>query len=86
MSTEYETTETLDVMGMNCPMPVVKAKQAVDGLASGDVLEVVATDPGSMSDIAGWAEATDGVELLDQVEGELDGETVYRHYVRRTGS
>lgn len=78
MSTETPT-ETLDVKGQNCPMPVVKTKQAVDDLAGGETLEVVATDSGSMSDIAGWAETTGGVELLDQVEG--DG--VYRHFVRK---
>jgi TusA-related sulfurtransferase len=80
MSTEYEITETLDVKGESCPMPVVKTKQATDGLAADDVLEVLATDSGSMSDIAGWADTTAGVELLDQVEG--DG--VFKHYVRKT--
>lgn len=79
MSTD--TTETLDVKGASCPMPVVKTKQAVDGLASGDVLEVVATDSGSMSDIDGWASGTDGVTLLDQEERTEGGETVYAHYV-----
>ncbi|WP_323192623.1 sulfurtransferase TusA family protein [Halostella sp. PRR32] len=78
--TEYETTETLDVKGQNCPMPVVKTKQNVDQLAEGDVLEVLATDPGSMSDLGGWADTTDGVELLDQQEGD----DVYKHYVRKT--
>ena len=78
--TEYETTETLDVKGQNCPMPVVKTKQSIDQLAEDDVLEVLATDSGSMSDIAGWADTTDGVELLDQNE---DGD-VYKHYVRKT--
>jgi TusA-related sulfurtransferase len=76
---DFEITETLDVKGQNCPMPVVKTKQSIDKLAAGDVLEVVATDSGSMSDIAGWADTTDGVELLDQSEG--DG--VYKHYVRK---
>ena len=79
MSSEYEITETLDVQGLNCPMPVVKTKQAIDGLGDGQVLEVVATDPGSVNDIAGWADTTAGVALLDQEEG--DG--VYRHYVRK---
>lgn len=82
MSKEYETTETLDVKGQSCPMPVVKAKQAVDDLEHGAVLEVIATDPGSMSDIEGWASSMSGVELLDQTEDEEDGETVYRHHVR----
>ena len=80
MSSNIDVTETLDVKGQNCPMPVIKTKQAVDDLSPGDVLEVVATDSGSMSDIEGWATATAGVELVDQVEG--DG--VYTHYVRKT--
>lgn len=80
--TEYEITETLDVKGQNCPMPVVKTKQTIDQLADGDVLEVLATDPGSMSDLGGWADTTDGVELLDQQEGD----DVYKHYVRKTGA
>lgn len=78
--TEYEITETLDVKGENCPMPVVKTKQSIDQLDESDVLEVLATDPGSMSDVAGWAETTDGVELLDQEEGE----EVFTHIVRKT--
>ena len=78
--TEYEITETLDVKGQNCPMPVVKTKQSADGLGEGEVLEVVATDPGSMSDLGGWADTTDGVELLEQEEGD----DVYKHYVRKT--
>ena len=81
MSTE--STETLDVKGQNCPMPVIKTKGAFDGLASGETLEVVATDSGSVSDIAGWAESTDGAELLDQEEATEGGEDVYKHYIRK---
>ena len=81
MSSKYETTETLDVKGLSCPMPIVKTKQAIDDLESGDVLEVLSTDSGSMSDIRGWADGTDGVELLDQVEGG----DLYTHYVKKTG-
>jgi tRNA 2-thiouridine synthesizing protein A len=80
MSAEFDITETLDVKGASCPMPVVKTKTAIDDLSEGEVLEVVATDPGSMSDIDGWADGTDGVELVDQKEGD----NVYRHYVRKT--
>jgi TusA-related sulfurtransferase len=84
MSTEYAVTETLDVKGAGCPIPVVKTKQAIDGLDADDILEVVATDSGSMSDIPGWADTTEGVEILDQDETTEDGEDVYKHYVRRT--
>ncbi|WP_254524422.1 sulfurtransferase TusA family protein [Natrinema caseinilyticum] len=83
MQTDYETADTLDVRGESCPMPVVKTKSAVDGLEPNAVLEVLATDPGSVSDIRGWADATADVELLDQHEADRDGETVYEHYVRR---
>ena len=80
MSAEFDIAETLDVKGASCPMPVVKTKSAIDDLAPGMVLEVLATDPGSMSDIDGWASGTAGVELLDQHEGD----DVYKHYVRKT--
>ncbi|ELY96146.1 SirA-like domain-containing protein [Natrialba chahannaoensis JCM 10990] len=80
MSSEYDATETLDVKGQSCPMPIVKTKQAIDDLESGDLLEVVATDSGSMSDIQGWAAGTSGVELLDQVEDD----DLYTHYVKKT--
>ncbi len=80
MSSQYDTTETLDVKGLSCPMPIVKTKQAIDTLEEGDVLEVLATDSGSMSDLQGWSDGTDGVELLEQVE---DGD-LYVHYVKKT--
>ncbi len=79
-----EVTETLDVKGENCPMPVVKTKGAFDELGDGETLAVVATDSGSMSDIEGWAESTDGAELLDQEEATENGEAVYKHYVKKT--
>jgi TusA-related sulfurtransferase len=80
MSAEYDIAETLDVKGASCPMPVVKTKSAIDDLDADEVLEVVATDSGSMSDIDGWADGTGGVELLAQEESG----DVYKHYVRKT--
>jgi len=80
MSDAFDISETLDVKGESCPMPVVKTKAAIDDLDADEVLEVVATDSGSMSDIDGWATGTEDVQLLDQVE---DGD-VYRHYVEKT--
>ncbi|MDQ2074570.1 sulfurtransferase TusA family protein [Haloarcula sp. H-GB4] len=80
MSETFDIAETLDVKGASCPMPVVKTKQAIDDLAEGSVLEVLATDSGSMSDIEGWADGTNGVALLEQVD---EGD-VYKHYVEKT--
>ncbi len=82
MSTE-EPTETLDVKGQNCPMPVIKTKGAVDDLAPGETMVVVSTDSGSMSDIAGWADSADDVELVEQEETTEGGEDVYKHYVKK---
>lgn len=80
MSSKFEITETLDVQGASCPIPVIKTKQAVDDLEEGEILEVLATDSGSMSDIKGWADATDGVKLLDQIEDDDQ----FLHYVEKT--
>jgi TusA-related sulfurtransferase len=83
MSTET-AAETLDVKGQNCPMPVIKTKGAFDELPVGETLEIVSTDSGSMSDIGGWAESTEGAELVDQQEATEGGQDVYKHYVRKT--
>lgn len=64
--------ETLDVRGLACPMPVVKTRLAIDKLAPGEVLRVLATDRGSLSDIPAWAGAT-GNKLLsaEDAGGEI---------------
>ena len=80
MSSDFDVAKTLDCKGESCPMPVVKSKSAVDDLNSGEVLEMVSTDSGSISDIDGWAGGTDGIELLEQEEGD----DLYVHYIRKT--
>ena len=55
--------QTLDAKGLNCPLPILKAKKAISGLDSGDVLQVVSTDPGSVADFASFCRQT-GNELL----------------------
>lgn len=84
MPIEEPVTETLDAKGEVCPIPLAKTRQAIDGLAEGEVLEVLATEGNSVPDFESWADITDGVELLDQVEVAEAGESVYKHYVRRT--
>jgi tRNA 2-thiouridine synthesizing protein A len=59
-------------------MPIVKTAQAVKGLASGQVLEVLATDPGSVKDFAAWSKST-GNELVEQT---VDG-GVFRFVMRK---
>ena len=62
-----EADKVLDCKGLNCPMPIVKTKKAIEGLESGQILKVEATDKGSKSDIAAFAERT-GNELLESTE------------------
>lgn len=54
----------LDLKGLSCPLPIIKTAKAMKGLASGDLVEVLATDPGSVKDFAAWARTT-GNELLE---------------------
>lgn len=57
-----------DASGLACPMPIVKTKKALADMTSGQVLKVTATDPGSVCDMAAFAEQT-GNTLLEQTEG-----------------
>jgi len=75
---EYTPTKTLDARGLQCPMPVVKTSQEIKNIAINEILEVLATDPGSMADITAWCKST-GNELL-KMERE-DG--VFKFYIRR---
>jgi tRNA 2-thiouridine synthesizing protein A len=68
----------VDARGLNCPMPIVKTAQAVKAMASGQTLEVLATDPGSVKDFAAWSKST-GNELVEQT---VDG-GVYRFVMRK---
>lgn len=74
-----KVNETLDAKGLACPMPIVKTKKAITNLDAGNVLEVLATDPGSRSDIQAWADST-GHQYLGTVE---EGE-VLKHYLRKS--
>lgn len=56
-----------DASGLSCPMPIVKTKKALNGMAPGQVLRVIATDPGSVCDMAAFAEET-GNPLLASAE------------------
>jgi tRNA 2-thiouridine synthesizing protein A len=60
-------TETLDAKGLNCPMPIMKAKKAMKGLSAGDTLEIEATDPGAVKDFEAFCRAT-GNDLLESDE------------------
>ena len=60
-----EVNRDLDTRGLNCPLPILKAKKALADMATGEVLRVVSTDPGSMRDFQAFARQT-GNELVEQ--------------------
>ncbi|TDP63743.1 sulfurtransferase TusA family protein [Roseateles toxinivorans] len=60
-----DANKELDTRGLNCPLPILKAKKALAEMESGQLLRVVATDPGSMRDFQAFARQT-GNELVEQ--------------------
>jgi Predicted redox protein, regulator of disulfide bond formation len=73
-----EITQVVDARGLSCPMPIVKTAQAMKSIPSGAAIELLATDAGSIKDVAAWARVT-GNEIVEQ---SSDG-AVYRFVIRR---
>ena len=74
--------QELDTSGLNCPMPVVKARKGVRSLEPGQVLKVISTDRGSVKDFQGWAKVDKKVDLIAQDTESGDATETYIHYVQ----
>jgi tRNA 2-thiouridine synthesizing protein A len=68
----------LDTKGLNCPLPILKTKKALQGIQLGQVLEILATDPGSVADFQAFCRQT-GNELLESSQHE----NVYKFLIKR---
>jgi len=79
MTAEWKVDKTVDYKGLFCPMPIVKIAKDIKEIEVGQVLEMLADDPGSKADMDAWARQT-GHELLDAKE---EG-GVFKFYVRRS--
>ncbi len=77
-SNEVQASKILDAKGLNCPLPILRARKAIQDLASGEVLQILATDPGSLNDMASFCRQT-GNELLSS--GEAGG--TYQFLIRK---
>ena len=73
-----ESQKEIDTRGLNCPLPILKAKKALAELQAGQVLKVLATDPGSVRDFQAFARQT-GNELVEQSSAGDE----FIHYLRR---
>ena len=75
---ENQIDQELDCRGLKCPLPILRTKKAIDRMVTGQVLKMVATDPGSINDMKAWTSRT-GNALVDSSQG--DGEFIF--YVRK---
>ena len=71
--------KVLDAKGLNCPLPILKAKKALKDVPDGGTLEILATDPGAVADFAAFSRTT-GNDIVE--EDEADG--VFRFVLRKT--
>ena len=67
--------QDLDASGLSCPLPILRARKALDAMEHGQVLRVIATDPGSVKDFEAFAKQT-GHQLLDSTQA--DGKFLFR--------
>jgi len=79
MVSQLKIHQTLDCRDLLCPLPIIRISKAIRDLEVGQVLEMVATDPGSKSDMLAWEKQT-GHEILDIREEN----GLFRFYVRKT--
>ena len=70
-----ENLHSLDARGLSCPLPILRTKKAIAGLQSGEVLEITATDPGSVKDLDSFCSQT-GNQMLSSVQ--TNGEFQFR--------
>lgn len=73
-----EVDQIVDAKGLSCPMPIVRTKKAVSALQPGQVVEVQATDKGSLADIQAWTKSSGHHYLGTKQDGE-----VLKHYLRK---
>ena len=71
-------TRTLDAKGLSCPMPLLRTKKEMDKINSGEILEILGTDPGSRNDLPGWCTRSGHIYL-----GEKEDSGFIRFYLQK---
>jgi TusA-related sulfurtransferase len=80
-SLKYE--RFLDLRGLECPAPVVKAREEIGRMVVGEILKVFATDQGSLKNFQGWAQAAKNIVLVAQGIDSKDGNMFFTHYIQK---
>jgi tRNA 2-thiouridine synthesizing protein A len=70
--------QTLDAKGLSCPMPLLRTKKAIESISSGQILEVLGTDPGSKNDLPGWCQRAGHTFLGDKEDAGF-----FRFYIKK---
>ncbi|MBP2000146.1 rhodanese-related sulfurtransferase/TusA-related sulfurtransferase [Paenibacillus shirakamiensis] len=76
---QIQVDQILDCKGLACPMPIVRTKKAIEELKAGQVIEIQATDKGSLADLQAWAKHT-GHQFL----GTATKDHIFRHFIRKS--
>ncbi|MBI4666860.1 MAG: sulfurtransferase TusA family protein [Nitrospinae bacterium] len=70
--------KTIDCKGLSCPEPILKTKMAINELSSGQVLKMIATDPGSVNDMSAWSKRTG-----NPIVGSQESGGVYEFFIKK---
>ncbi len=82
MSEDLDISQTLDQKGLLCPLPIINTAKEISKLSSGQILEVIATDPGAPIDFEGWAHTTGNI-LLDSIIEDTSPKTFVFHIKKK---
>lgn len=75
---DIKADRTLDAKGLSCPMPLLRTKKEIDKISSGQILEILGTDPGSRNDLPGWCTRA-GHEFM----GEKEESGYFRFFIKK---
>ena len=82
MTKDFTISQTLDQKGLLCPLPIINTYKEIAKLSSGQILKVVATDPGAPIDFEGWAHTTGNI-LLDSIIEDTSPKTFVFHIQKK---
>ena len=82
MTEDLNISQTLDQKGLLCPLPIINTAKEISKLSSGQILEVIATDPGAPIDFEGWAHTTGNI-LLDSIIEDTSPKTLVFHIKKK---
>tara|TARA_B100001013_G_scaffold341593_1_gene266310 strand:+ start:212 stop:460 length:249 start_codon:yes stop_codon:yes gene_type:complete len=81
LTEDVKVDQTLDQKGLLCPMPIINTAKEISKLSTGQILEVIATDPGAPMDFEGWAHTTGNI-LINSIVEDTSPKT-FRFHIKK---